>query len=231
VPYSKVWDTHTGECLHTLQHAHIVRAVAFPIQFNPQVLATGGAEKKLRIFDLTRGEASSSSSPTSPYGSSANGAGPNANPSTATSYEIGPGVHEGTIKSIVWNQDYNILTTASDDRIIRWWDLRSRRPVVEFNVGGTIGSCELNTLATSPNDHGILSVAAGKSAYFFDGYNHGRLLKRVDFKYEVASVAVNSEAGRFITGDVSDTWARVYELESNEELGKAVLPPVLIPLL
>lgn len=123
----------------------------------------------------------------------------------------------------MWNQDYNILTTASDDRIIRWWDLRSRRPVVEFNVGGTIGSCELNTLATSPNDHGILSVAAGKSAYFFDGYNHGRLLKKVDFKYEVASVAVNSESGRFITGDVGDTWARVYDLESNEELGKDFL--------
>ena len=61
--YRKVWDTHTGECLHTLEHGHIVRAVAFPIQFNPQVLATGGMEKKLRIFDLTRSGTSNSSSP------------------------------------------------------------------------------------------------------------------------------------------------------------------------
>ncbi|KAL1878926.1 hypothetical protein Plec18167_004221 [Paecilomyces lecythidis] len=207
---AKVWDTHTGECLHTLQHSHIVRAVAFPIQLNPQVVATGGAEKKLRIFDLTRGETSNASSPTSP---NANGTG-----SASTSYEIGPGVHAGTIKSIVWNQDYNILTTAAEDRKIRWWDLRSRHPVVEYAVEGTIGTCELNSLATSPNDPGILSIAAGKSVYFFDGANPGRLLKKVDFKYEVVSVAVNNETGRFVTGAGDDTWARVYDLHTDEEL-------------
>lgn len=220
---AKVWDTHTGECLHTLQHSHIVRAVAFPIQLNPQVLATGGVEKKLRIFDLTRsgssnGNNNSSSSPTSSQDpSSANGSNSGSSGST-TSYEIGPGVHGGTIKSIVWNKDYNILTTAAEDRKIRWWDLRSRQPVVEYAVEGTIGSCELNSLATQPNDPGIISVAAGKSVYFFDGATPGRLLKKVDFKYEVASVAVNNETGRFVTGAAEDTWARVYDLHTDEEL-------------
>lgn len=214
---AKVWDTHTGECLHTLQHAHIVRAVAFPLQPSPQVLATGGYEKKLRIFDLTRsgGSGSNSSSPTTTASSNTateNGAHP------ATSYEIGPGVHGGTIKSIVWNRDYNILTTAADDRKIRWWDLRSRHPVVEYAVEGNIGSCELNTLATRPNDPGILTVAAGKSVYLFDGLNPGRLLKKVDFRYEVASAAVNNDTARLVTGSADDTWARVYDLHTDEEL-------------
>jgi serine-threonine kinase receptor-associated protein len=196
---AKVWDTHTGECLHTLQHAHICRAVAFPIQPNPQVLATGGVEKKLRIFDLTRGgDNSTASSPT--------GAQPNTDP---TSYEIGPGVHGGTIKSIIWNRDYNILTTAAEDRKIRWWDLRSRHPVLEYTVDGPIGSCELNSLSFRPNDPGILSVAAGKSVYLFDGMNPGRMLKKIDFSYDVASVAVNSESGKLVTGSAEDTWARV----------------------
>ncbi|PGH13529.1 hypothetical protein AJ80_06279 [Polytolypa hystricis UAMH7299] len=212
---AKVWDTHTGECLHTLTHGHIVRAVAFPIQLNPQVLATGGAEKKLRIFDLSRGGTSSASSPTSTSGSSA---GANGATSAATSYEIGPDVHGGTIKSIIWNQDHNIITTACEDRKIRWWDLRSRHPIVEHAVDGNIGSCELNTLSTTTNDPGVLSVAAGKSAYFFDGGNPGVLLKKVDFKYDVASVAVNSSIGKFVTGHVNDTWAHVYDLETNEEL-------------
>ncbi|KAK2801985.1 hypothetical protein FQN50_007543 [Emmonsiellopsis sp. PD_5] len=212
---AKVWDTHTGECLHTLQHAHIVRAVAFPMQNNPQVLATGGMEKKLRIFDLTT---SNASSPISPFGSSAANGTSAAAAAPTTSYEIGPGIHQGTIKSIIWNQDYNIITTACEDRKIRWWDLRSRHPFVEHAVDGTIGSCELNTLSTNPNDPGILSVASGKSAYFFDGANPGRLLKKVDFKYEVASVAVNSHSGRFVTGSVGDTWARVYSLDTDEEL-------------
>ncbi|KAF4763822.1 hypothetical protein HAV15_000234 [Penicillium sp. str.  len=210
---AKVWDTYTGECLHTLQHAHIVRAVAFPIQANPQVLATGGAEKKLRIFDLTRGGSSSTGS-TPPIPSSATPATENG----VASYEIGAGVHGGTIKSIVWNQDYNIVTTAAEDRKIRWWDLRSRHPIVEYGVDGTIGSCELNSLATRPNDAGILTVAAGKSVYLFDGVQPGRLLKKVDYDYDVASAAVNSESGRLVTGSANDTWARVYDLNTDEEL-------------
>ncbi|KAJ5958543.1 uncharacterized protein N7479_005693 [Penicillium vulpinum] len=210
---AKVWDTYTGECLHTLQHAHIVRAVAFPIQANPQVLATGGAEKKLRIFDLTRGGNSSTGS-TPPLPSSASPATENG----VASYEIGAGVHGGTIKSIVWNQDYNVVTTAAEDRKIRWWDLRSRHPIVEHSVEGTIGSCELNSLATRPNDAGILTVAAGKSVYLFDGVQPGRLLKKVDYDYDVASAAVNSESGRLVTGSANDTWARVYDLNTDEEL-------------
>ncbi|KAE8354826.1 WD repeat protein [Aspergillus coremiiformis] len=212
---AKVWDTHTGECLHTLQHSHIVRAVAFPIQPSPQVLATGGFEKKLRIFDLSRSNSgSNSSSPTFPSSAGENGAGTQ----SVTSYEIGPGVHNGTIKSIVWNQDYNILTTAAEDRKIRWWDLRSRHPVMEYTVEGAISSCELNTLAIRPNDPGILTVAAGKSVYLFDGSSPGRLLKRSDFRYEVASAAVNNETGRLVTGSADDTWVRVYDLRTDEEL-------------
>ncbi|KAL2868193.1 WD40 repeat domain-containing protein [Aspergillus lucknowensis] len=213
---AKVWDTHTGECLHTLQHAHIVRAVAFPLQPSPQVLATGGYEKKLRIFDLTRGGGGGSNS-SSPTATSTNTATENGSSST-TSYEIGPGVHGGTIKSIVWNRDYNILTTAADDRKIRWWDLRSRHPVVEYPVEGNIGSCELNTLASRPNDPGILTVAAGKSVYLFDGLNPGRLLKKIDFRYEVASAAVNNDTARLVTGSADDTWARVYDLHTDVEL-------------
>lgn len=212
---SKVWDTYTGECLHTLQHAHIVRSIAFPNQVNPQVLATGGAEKKLRIFDLSRGSGgvgSNTSSPSlPPTGAENNG--------TAASYEIGPGVHGGTIKSIVWSKDYNIVTTAAEDRKIRWWDLRSRHPVLEYAVEGNIGSCELNSLATRPNDPGVLTVAAGKSVYLFDGLQPGRLLKKADFGYEVASAAVNSDSGRMVTGSAGDTWARVYDLNTDEELG------------
>ncbi|KAJ5381602.1 Serine-threonine kinase receptor-associated protein [Penicillium cataractarum] len=220
---AKVWDTYTGECLHTLQHAHIVRAIAFPIQANPQVLATGGAEKKLRIFDLTRGNgsggggtSSNGSSPPLPTPSSSGS--PIQSGGDVTSYEIGPGVHGGTIKSIVWNQDYNIVTTAAEDRKIRWWDLRSRHPVKEYAVDGTIGSCELNSLAVRPNDPGILTVAAGKSVYLFDAVQPGRLLKKADFGYEVASAAVNSDSGRLVTGSANDTWARVYDLHTDEEL-------------
>ncbi|KAK3070602.1 hypothetical protein LTS18_015059, partial [Coniosporium uncinatum] len=207
---AKVWDTHTGEALHTLQHNHIVRAVAFPNQPRPQILATGGFEKKLRIFDLSRG----GSTHTSPEDDE------NTAPaSPPPSYEIGPGVHEGTIKSIVWGNDLNILTTASDDKRIRWWDLRSRTPIAEHAVDGLVGSCELDTSSADGNPPGgILSVAAGKTVYFFDGGRPGDLIKSVKTPQEVASVAVHSGQRRFVTGGGADTWVRVWDLDEEKEL-------------
>ena len=96
-----------------------------PNQPRPQILATGGMEKKLRIFDLSR--SSTSSSPT--YDSSASAI-------TPPSYEIGAGVHGGTIKSIVWTADPNIVITAAEDKKIRWWDLRTQSTIGEYTVDG-----------------------------------------------------------------------------------------------
>ena len=216
--FSKIWDAQTGECLHTLTHEHVVRAVAFPLQFTPQCVATGGAEKKLRIFDLTR---SSTSSPASANGSLST---TNVEP-PAEGYELGPGMHAATIKAVVWMVDYNILTTATEDKTIRWWDLRTRRPVSTFVADQGISSCELNTLqSVTTGDPGILSVAAGKTCYFFDGGRPGEMMKKVSFDHEVASVAVNCESRRFVTGGRNDTWVRVWDLDIEKELGECRLP-------
>ena len=53
--------------------------------------------------------------------------------------------------------------------------------------------------------------------------NPGRLLKKSTFNYEVASAAVNNETGRLVTGSADDTWARVYDLRTDEELGTSTL--------
>lgn len=204
---AKVWDTHTGEALHTLTHNHIVRAVALPNHARPQILATGGMEKKLRIFDLSIGSSSTTSSPTYEAASSSE---------PPPSYEIGPGVHGGTIKSIVWAADPNILITAAEDKKIRWWDLRTQSTIGEYTVDGVVGTCELSN--TSPK--GVLSVAAGKSVYFFDSASPGSLIKSVKTPYDLASVALHTEQGKFVTGGSSqnDTWVRVWDFESEQEL-------------
>lgn len=206
--YSKIWDTHTGECLHTLPHGHIVRAVTFPSQPRPQLVATGGFEKKLRIFDLTRPSSSSSasSSPTSP-----NGSGPS---SPTPSYEIGPGVHGGNIKSVIWSMDLNIIITAADDKFVRWWDLRARAPAATYELEGTLGTCELDSISSSPS----LSVAAGKSAYFFSGTQPGQLLKKITTSKEIAAVALHADSRKFVTGGGADTWVRVYDFDDEREL-------------
>lgn len=198
-----MWDTHTGEALHTLTHNHIVRAVALPNQPRPQILATGGMEKKLRIFDLSQ-----SSSPTNDSSSSS---------ATPPSYEIGAGVHGGTIKSIVWAADPNILITAAEDKKIRWWDLRTQSTIGEYTVDGAVGTCELDNTSAE----GILSVAAGKSVYFFNSASPGSLIKTIKTPYEMGSVALHKGQGKFVTGgsNQNDTWVRVWDFNEEKELG------------
>jgi len=215
---AKVWDTHTGECLSTLQHNHIVRAVAFP-GGEARILATGGQEKKLRIFDLSRSvSAAAEASSAGAAGGLTNGTSSSSDP---PSYEIGPGIHGGTIKSIVWSTDLNILTTASDDKKVRWWDLRTRSPICDYTVDGLIGSCEFNE---SPGDSssgtGVLSVAAGKAVYFFDGAKPGSLIKSVATPYDIASVALHADQRKFVTGTAGDTWVRVWDFDEEKEIGE-----------
>ncbi|KAL3422679.1 Serine-threonine kinase receptor-associated protein [Phlyctema vagabunda] len=209
---ARVWDTHSGETLYTLQHNHIVRAVAFPPE-NNQLLATGGNEKKLRIFDL---------SSAAPAVNGTNGSTEPAPIPAEQGFEVGSGVHQGTIKAIVWTKDPNILVTAADDKKIRWWDLRTRSVIQEQVVQGDIGSCEFTNTISSPTDIGdgmpVLTIAAGKTVYFYGGLDSQTLLKSVTLPYEVASVALNPTQRKFVTGGVKDTWAKVYDYETEQEL-------------
>lgn len=198
--------------MHVLTHNHIVRAVAFPIQNNPQCVATGAQDRKLKIFDLTR--AGSAGSPAQTNTSS-----PVTPSTTSEGLEIGAGQHSGSIKSIVWNVDFNILTTGCEDKTIRWWDLRTQRMIASVKTDRDITSCELSTNRSEDNDPGILSVAAGHSCLFFDAGRPGELIKQVNFDHDVASVAINPSSGRFVTGGGKDTWVRVWDFDQEKELG------------
>ena len=179
------------------------------------MLATGGFEKKLRVFHLghTKSErSSSSSSPTSVDGA-------NTGYTHAHSYEIGAGLHGGTIKSIIWSPDNGMIISATDDMKIRWWDLRSRAPIATQTLEGTVGSCEMNSFSGSGLYRDpVLTVAAGKSAYFFSGTNPGQLIKQVKTPHEIASVALNAAERKFVVGGSADTWVRVYSFDEEREL-------------
>ncbi|KAI5860960.1 WD40 repeat-like protein [Durotheca rogersii] len=220
---AKIWDTHTGELLFTLQHDHIVRAVAYPPD-NSDLVATGGMEKRLRIFDLTEMK------PKSIAESAANGG--TAEPATvpptipaSSAFEIGAGIHTASIKFIVWTRDPNTLITASDNTL-RWFDLPTRSVIKQEVLDGEIGSCEFCALApdyTSPTDVGkglpVLAVAAGKSIYFWGGPQAMEELKRRKMDYKVASVALDPKGRKIIVGeDNPATWARVYRWDDDAEI-------------
>ena len=119
------------------------------------------------------------------------------------------------------------MTTAADDKKIRWWDLRARSSIASYDIDGLPGSCELN-IGVGGNPDGVVSVAAGKNIYIFDGGKPGLLMKHIKTDRDVASVAVNGEARRFVTGSPSDTWVHVWDLNAEAELetGKGHHGPV-----
>jgi len=127
------------------------------------------------------------------------------------SFEVGEGTHKGTIKSIIWLAK-DILVTAADDNKLRWFDIRTRSLLKECDLAGPIGSCEIDT------EGAIISVAAGKTAYFFSGSVPGELVKSVDTPHDLACVALHKEKRKFVVGGTSDTWVRVYNYDNGKEL-------------
>lgn len=69
-------------------------------------------------------------------------------------------------------------------------------------------------------DSPILSIAAGKSVYFFNGQLGTReLLKTIKTRHDIASVAVHAEKRQFVTGGSGDTWVRLWDYDEGKELG------------
>lgn len=217
-PHSKIWDTHTGEPLFTIQHNHIVRAIAYPSD-NSDLIATGGAEKKLRVFDLTEVP-----------NPALNGNTGGATIQASDGFEIGEGTHKAPIKFVAWTKDPNTIVTASDNTL-RWFDLPTRSCTRHEVLDGEIKSCELVSLApklTSPDDigggHPVLAVAAGKWVYFWGGPHAMDEIKRMELKYTVASVGLDLKGRKLVVGEEPGTWARVINWDNGEEIGKSDPP-------
>lgn len=187
-----------------------MRAVAYPPD-NSDLLATGGHEKKLRIFDIQK------------YAAAAEGATEPVGISAAEGHEIGAGVHTGTIKIIVWTQNPNIIVTASD-KTLRWFDIPSQQVIREEVLDGEIKTCELLSLATeyrSPLDIGggwpVLSVSAGRWVYFWGGPNGMDELKRMDMKHVINGLGLDLKNHKIVVG--VDNWVKVHNWDDGSEIG------------
>ena len=125
---SKVWDTHSGACLVTLPHSHIVRtadlsstssagplAPSSPTPSSPSSpaplpsqlrLLTGGHEKRLRLWDLARAPRDGSDADVQ------DGVDEFRAPGSKTA-------HAGTVKKVLWDEERQGAVSMGEDRVLR----------------------------------------------------------------------------------------------------------------
>lgn len=190
---AKIWDTYSGDCLHTFSHNHIVRSVA--INAAGTSILTGGHEKKLRLFDVAK---------------------PDQEAQLLREKSLDGLAHEGVIKSVVWQRGdgENIAISAGEDKIVKWWDLRSMSKVSELAFNEPITSMERSNNAALGE---LITIASGKKVFFIDAHNK-ELIKEHTLAQAPSSASLHpSLADRFVAGATSDGWVRIYDFESGQE--------------
>ena len=100
----KVWDSVSGAEITTLEHDHIVKCVDF--SHDGLRLATGGNDKKLRVFSMAALDAPPSVIP-----------------------------HPDRIRKLVWAANDRSILTGSDDGVLRRFDVASGRCEAETTIG------------------------------------------------------------------------------------------------
>lgn len=108
----------------------------------PCAISQGGNEKKIRLFDLGR---------------------PDAQPLVLGNYADGNSCR-GTIRSLVWDEGQGgvVGISASEDGLVRWWDLRTLEQTSSFDMGEPVNAMEM------VHGGGTLSVTSGKTVHFLD---------------------------------------------------------------
>lgn len=113
---ARVWNAVTGDEVHQFQHKHIVRTVSFQHGQTATRIVTGGPERLLRIFDLSR---------------------PDAEPTVLSSAP-------DNIRNAIWSQDNSSILVSYIDRPgIDIFDIRSTSIVRTLESKGPVTSIEL----------------------------------------------------------------------------------------
>lgn len=111
----KVWNAITGGELHSFQHKHIVKSVAFDT--NSENIVTGSNEKLVRVFNLEQ---------------------PQAEP------EMYSG-HTGAIKRALFCRNDKCIISAADDKTVRLWDRLSGNEIQRLSFPNNPNSLEIST--------------------------------------------------------------------------------------
>jgi serine-threonine kinase receptor-associated protein len=186
-----VWDAITGERLREFAHKHIVKTCVFSP--SSRLLATGGHEGLLRIFDLQ------------------NSAG------TAVS-EI---AQNCGITKICWLEETSLLVGCADGKVRIWKLAGTAVPTAPLAVLTAVDGVEIRDMELQTIESGkrILTVASGDKVFFYDLATNKTMKEYkmpIHFRNE-GGASLHPSGSKFIAGG-SDLWVRVFDFESGKEL-------------
>jgi len=194
----QVWDAITGQSLYQLPHKHIVKTCDFSP--DSKVLATGGHEGVLRLYDLTA---------------------PKKDPTEIRVVDEKEG-KKIVICKICWRSDSMVLTGCQDG-VIRCWDVNASNaaPTKPSHVLKTDDGAEIRDMEIKRTDDGkeILTVAAGSKVYFFDLADDSLLhvFKMPIHFREEGGASLHPSGTKFVAGG-SDLWVRVFDAANGQQL-------------
>ncbi|KAG6612128.1 putative WD domain-containing protein [Phytophthora cinnamomi] len=197
----KLWDALTGDAVATLEHKHVVKAVAFTR--DGARLLTAGHEKLLRVFDV--------------LGVKEQLQGYKAEGRTGIVLPPPPPLAEmrtaQQIRKLAVLSD-RLAATGEVDGTVTVWDLESYTQTRQFKVDADVMDMEASRGGQ------VLTVAAGKQVYFFDVAHDFALLRALPMPISFAEeggASLHPTESKFVAGG-SDTWVRVFDFESGELL-------------
>jgi serine-threonine kinase receptor-associated protein len=198
----QVWDAITGKSLLSLPHQHIVKTTDFSP--NSQLLATGGHEGILRIYDLTTlvtGKKNESS----------------VHPVQEIKMDPAKKI---VISKISWLSNTHLVAGCGDGAL-RVWDISTDCEEGPLHTLHTDEGVEVRDMEVSATAAGrrILTVAAGTKVTFFDLEDYSRIHSYkmpIHFREE-GGASLHPDGTKFIAGG-SDLWVRVFDFETGEEL-------------
>ena len=168
----KLWDTHTGQCLKTLQgHTNWVFSVAWSP--DGQTLATASFDHTIKLWDIHTGKCLKTllghlslvwSAAWNPDGQTlASGSADETiklwDTSTGQCLKSLQG-HTSLVYSVAWNSDGQILASGSQDHTIKLWDTHTGQCLKTLQghtdlIWSVAWSPDGQTLASSSQDHTI----------------------------------------------------------------------------
>ncbi|KAJ1936828.1 hypothetical protein FBU59_004933, partial [Linderina macrospora] len=115
-----------------------------------------------------------------------------------------------SVRSVRWAKHHHLAISA-DDRHVQFVDLRSSAVTKTIEVPDMIANISLT------GDGRLLTCAAGKRILAWDVESF-KVVKDINVEYDVATVAVNPQRTRMVTGGKSDLLIRNYDFGSEKQL-------------